>query len=99
MAGFPNETDIDLSDTFELIKKLSNDNQNVEPPFLNIYTPYPGTQLYNEALKCGFKEPNKLEGWSKFIWNKASADWLSEESKKYLQKKSKEHWDASKYLK
>jgi len=99
MIGFPKETDKDLADTFKLMKKLSKDNQNVEPPFLNIYTPYPGTQLYNEALRCGFKEPNKLEEWSKFIWNKASADWLSEESKKYLQEKSKEYWEASKYLK
>jgi hypothetical protein len=30
-----------------------------------IYAPYPGTPMYDEAVKLGFKAPASLEDWSK----------------------------------
>lgn len=69
IIGFPTETKFELEQTLALINKLQNDNPNVESPFVNIYTPYPGTPLYNLAKKEGFIPPSNLEGWSKIIWN------------------------------
>lgn len=34
---------------------------------ISIYTPYPGSDLYNLALKCGFKAPKSLIEWSNFM--------------------------------
>lgn len=99
MVGFPGETMDDIQKTFKLINKLRKDNQNAEPPFLNIYNPYPGTRLYDEALKCGFIEPKNLEGWSKLNWNKPCLTGLSTNITEFLEKKSEEYFKNSRYLK
>jgi anaerobic magnesium-protoporphyrin IX monomethyl ester cyclase len=99
MIGFPTETVEDMNKTFELIDELRKDNSNMEPPFLNIYTPYPGTPLYCNALKCGFPEPDSTEGWINCTWNKVSVDWLSPDLKEVLEELSRAHFGASNYLK
>jgi len=99
MVGFPGETMDDIQKTFKLINKLREDNQNAEPPFLNIYNPYPGTRLYDQALQCGFIEPKNLEGWSKLNWNKPCLTGLSTNITEFLEKKSAEYFKNSQYLK
>lgn len=64
MAGFPIETTDDLQLTFNLIDELVSIDPELEPG-ITIYTPYPGTPLYPEALSRGFKEPCSLEDWGK----------------------------------
>jgi len=34
---------------------------------ISIYTPYPGSDLYQLALKSGFKAPKSFSGWSNFM--------------------------------
>ena len=34
---------------------------------ISIYTPYPGSELYDRALQLGLKAPRSLVGWSKFM--------------------------------
>jgi radical SAM superfamily enzyme YgiQ (UPF0313 family) len=99
MVGFPGETMHDIQKTFELIRKLPNDNPNAEPPFLNVYNPYPGTKLYDQALQCGFIEPKNLEGWSKLNWNKPCLTGLSANITEFLEKKTLEYFKNSQYLK
>jgi radical SAM superfamily enzyme YgiQ (UPF0313 family) len=99
MVGFPGETMDDIQKTFELIKKVQKDNPNAEPPFLNVYNPYPGTRLYDQALQCGFIEPKNLEGWSKLNWNKPCLTGLSANITEFLEKKSAEYFKNSQYLK
>jgi len=74
IVGFPGETEKDITATLRLIDALRQGNPHMEPPFLNVYCPYPGTPLYAEAVKHGFKEPNDLMEWSHLNW---SATWLS----------------------
>ena len=69
IVGFPTESKSEIQETIRLIEKLSNDNPNMESPFVNIYTPYPGTTLYELAKKEGFHEPSDLEGWARIVWN------------------------------
>ena len=99
MVGFPGETMDDIQKTFKLINKLRKDNKNAEPPFLNIYNPYPGTRLYDQALRCGFIEPKNLEGWSKLNWNKPCLTGFSTNITEFLEKKSAEYFKNSQYLK
>lgn len=65
MMGFPGERSEDLHKTLQLVDQVAE----VQPEAaqrLRIYTPYPGTALYNQALEYGFKEPDRLEDWVNF---------------------------------
>lgn len=44
---------------------------------LFVYTPYPGTPLYQHSLKNGAKVPQSLDGWSEFSLNTAHIPWMS----------------------
>src|SRR5690606_16377797 len=68
IIGFPTETQKEIEATLKLIERLGNDNSNMVPPFLNIYTPYPGTPLYDLAVKCGLEIPKTTDEWCNFKW-------------------------------
>lgn len=64
MIGLPGETWEDVMRTWvlvRLIKKLCPIATFTE---LQLYRPYPGTELFNEALSLGFHEPQSLEAWA-----------------------------------
>ena len=56
--GFPDETRKSFVDTYELIMKLMPESLGI-----TIMTPYPGTQLYKDALEKGWIESNKWEDY------------------------------------
>lgn len=62
MFGFPGETLEDMILTKELILKLL-DYPNVSISGPKLYTPYPGTESYQEALKYGFVPPQSTVEW------------------------------------
>lgn len=45
---------------------------------LFIYTPYPGTLLYDYSLKNGVEAPGELDGWSEFSLNSTNIPWVGE---------------------
>ena len=59
LIGLPFETASDMRETIELVKRI-------KPDFTNVctYTPYPGSELYNECVKEGLIDDNI--DWSKF---------------------------------
>lgn len=59
MVNLPGETLEELRLTLGLVKDLKADALD-----FSIYTPYPGTELYEMALKHGFNPPQTLEGWA-----------------------------------
>lgn len=63
MSGFPTETMKDIRSTIRLSFDLMEENPHALISPICPYMPYPGTELYNEALKSGFKEKNSLEDW------------------------------------
>ena len=44
--------------------------------YLSVYTPYPGSALYENARRLGFKEPKSLEEWGDFTFDKAKGPWV-----------------------
>lgn len=64
MAGFPTETKDDFDQTLGLIDRLKKDNPRAVVWKLNTYTPYPGTPLFEVALREGFIPPETFEKWS-----------------------------------
>jgi radical SAM superfamily enzyme YgiQ (UPF0313 family) len=99
IIGFPSENIQEINETLKLIERLKHGNPNVEPPFLNIYNPYPGTPLYKIALDYGFNPPKDLEGWASFNWHTVSFDWHAPEVKEYIENLSREFYIKTPYPK
>jgi len=65
IVGFPGESWDEIINTvnfmFELTKQYP---ENPVGHLLGVYMPYPGSELYDLAIKLGFKPPKKTEDWS-----------------------------------
>lgn len=64
MYNVPGETVEDLERTFALAEWIHKTDARARIGFY-AYTPYPGTPLYDRALKNGFNPPSNLAGWAK----------------------------------
>ncbi len=73
MVGFPGETKKDVLETYKVMMELYLRNPGVKFLGPKIYTPFPGTPLYEKCVRSGFKPPQKTEDWVSF-------DWRTEES-------------------
>lgn len=78
----------ELKKTVLLINKIFKIN-----PLANIllffYTPYPGTPMYESAIKRGFQEPVNLEEWSQVDLSHKVTPWTSKKLQRrfyFLQK-------------
>lgn len=77
IVGFPGESKEEQEETFAFIKSLWQLDPRPETR-VHIYTPYPGTQLYEQAKALGFDPPKSLSGWSDFDYYKAQTPWTDE---------------------
>jgi anaerobic magnesium-protoporphyrin IX monomethyl ester cyclase len=85
MSGLPTETDEDMDMSFNLIDELAGLNPNIYFNGIVLYTPYPGTPLYETVINnFGYKIPDSLEKWADYrIYRDIGNTW---HSKKYLKK-------------
>ncbi|MFH1544808.1 MAG: radical SAM protein, partial [archaeon] len=66
-----------LNGLLDLIERLSEiDNRHYISIF--IYTPFPGSPLYDVCLQNGVSEPQSLEEWSKINLNETNLPWVSQ---------------------
>jgi len=63
MIGVPGESWTEMKKTFDVIDELEKMNVSVTPG-PSFYCPYPGTPLFEEAVKRGFKPPQTIRGWA-----------------------------------
>ncbi|MFC1851299.1 B12-binding domain-containing radical SAM protein [candidate division CSSED10-310 bacterium] len=82
MMGLPTETTADFAESVRLAIKLTTENPKAVKTF-NIYTPYPGTELYEMCVKLGLQAPARLEDWAHFNYRNIprEAHWLNPEMK------------------
>lgn len=67
LFGLPtDETKKDLYASFRLAAELKKLYPRILLP-MYFFDPYPGTPLYEDALKRGFKVPKSLEEWGRYI--------------------------------
>ncbi|OGW45684.1 MAG: hypothetical protein A2Y66_00875 [Nitrospirae bacterium RBG_13_41_22] len=81
MAGLPTETVKEVIDTVRMMKRLKRDNRKAVIHVINMYTPYPGTKLFDLAVKNGLKVPGSLEEWSRYHHLNNFASHLSEKDR------------------
>jgi len=62
MYNVPGETPEQLVQSCELAEWIHRADRRARIGFY-AYTPYPGTPLYNQALKAGFWPPSRLQDW------------------------------------
>lgn len=75
LASYPKKLKRELKALVEIIDKiLKIEKEHVY--YLLVYTPYPGSPLYEVSKLIGFKEPETLEGWIDFEHDKSNSPWI-----------------------
>jgi anaerobic magnesium-protoporphyrin IX monomethyl ester cyclase len=87
MAGFPSETREEFYETVDLMLQLTKENPFCSLTPLGIYTPYPGTELYENCKKSfGAIFPETLDGWADYQWQKNNNLFLDRSDSRLLTK-------------
>jgi hypothetical protein len=64
-----------MNRTLDFADEIRRRHPGAEVP-IQPYVPLPGTRLYEEALKLGFKPPTYLEGWKNFTNDEVRNPWI-----------------------
>ncbi len=86
LVGIPGETEADMAETASLMLRLGDENKKAMEG-IQIFIPYPGTELFDISIQNGFIAPQRLEEWIPFSWinRKPNYPWLSPETRKLVQ--------------
>lgn len=86
VIGFPTETLDETYQTLDLIDRINKINKKAES-FISVYTPYPGTSLYDLVVeKYGYKLPQTLEAWGGWLFSsEKNITWFTPEYSHFLQ--------------
>jgi anaerobic magnesium-protoporphyrin IX monomethyl ester cyclase len=69
MVGIPGESWSDVLQTLALMDELEEMGEGVAVIGPCIFTPYPGTPLFEAAIDHGFEPPASLEEWGSRLWD------------------------------
>ncbi|MCX7916158.1 MAG: B12-binding domain-containing radical SAM protein, partial [Verrucomicrobiae bacterium] len=75
MMALPGETPEQFEKSVRLAIRLTDENPRAVKTF-NIYTPYPGTELFQVAVQMGLQPPERLEDWAAFNFRNVYGDAL-----------------------
>lgn len=78
MVGVPGEKKEDIEETFKLIDIVKNEIPTSQL-LIFLYTPYPGTPLFDLSVEMGFKEPQFLEAWGEIYFDVPTVPWIDED--------------------
>lgn len=84
MAGFPTEKINDLYQTTDLIQQMKQADPQIRIPAWRVFTPYPGTDLYDLAIKQGWQPPKSLEEWAHYDFNTVKLPWVKGNIKRII---------------
>jgi anaerobic magnesium-protoporphyrin IX monomethyl ester cyclase len=68
MVGIPGESWSDVLQTLTFMDELEKMGDGIAVIGPCIFTPYPGTPLFDVAVEQGFEPPNSLEQWGIRLW-------------------------------
>ncbi len=85
IVGLPEEGFENTLRTLATIKEIKRIDPNFE---FNIffYTPYPGTALFDEIVRRGYRVPQSLDEWSNLDFVKYAGYWLDPSEQNYVQR-------------
>ena len=82
--GFPGETEKDRRLSVNMIMNICRRYPGAEF-WTNIFTPYPGAPVMQNAFELGIQVPSTLEGWVDFFPRYTTLPWLKGKEHKELQ--------------
>ena len=94
LTGTPRESNEDLLKTLKLMQTIKDvDKNNVcYVQSIQVFRPYPGCPLFDEAIEFGFEVPRTLEGWEKYCISDDTflpeefLPWLTPERRDFIKK-------------
>ena len=75
IVGFPNAPVDDFKANVDYVGKIMEYSRE-NKVLLYIYTPYPGTALFQKAIDAGLEVPKSFEGWSNYSLRQINTPWL-----------------------
>ncbi len=88
LCGFPGETDDSLAKTLDLMLELIRDNPFARVTPIHLYAPFPGTEMFDRAVKLGFSPPAKLQDWSGIDFHSVNTPWIDPANRRRLERMS-----------
>jgi len=85
MLGFTIETADDRQKTFEVMDKIRAIDKNIYITTTCIYTPYPGNDMFHDAVNAGFIPPKSLTEWGGFSFFECRLPWLNDRDTRQLE--------------
>lgn len=83
--GLPGEGPADLRDTIAMVDTIGKRNPEAAF-FTNIFSPYPGSPIFPEAVRLGVQEPRTLEEWAQFHPKIQKLPWLEGKAHSRIQR-------------
>lgn len=83
IAGFPQEPEGSLAETYRTVKALREIDWSFETP-IYFYAPYPGTELARRMPALGFETPQRLEGWREVDLDHSIGPWIPGPVRKWV---------------
>ena len=74
MVCLPTESGRDFNLTLDMLRRAKLQARSVRASIF-LYTPYPGTRLYERARNKGFIPPQQLSGWAHHTLRRFKAPW------------------------
>lgn len=78
IVGYPGFPEENIERTLEFGKQIASISHLHEVK-AHVYAPYPGTPLYQDAIRRGFVAPKTLEDWADYDYYEVQTPWLRSE--------------------
>ena len=85
MVGLPTENEADRRATWDLMDELVRIDPRILISQTCIYTPYPGSEMFQESIEAGFQPPDSLQAWARLTFVKCHLPWLSPGEQRMLE--------------
>jgi hypothetical protein len=84
VGGFPSETIQEVKATLRLMERLVRENPAAYCTPIQLFSPYPGTALFDHCLQTGMVMPSSLEQWAEWGWEIVNYSWLKPHENRLL---------------
>ena len=75
---FHQSLDMEYKQTISMIDKVIKTGVTCNIVGWFVYTPYPGTPLYDTSIQIGWKPPQTLEGWANLNLSEKNTSWITQ---------------------
>ena len=86
MAGFPFETVEQVRKTIRLMDHLLRENPQAVITNIVLYSPFPGTELFDACVKLGMEAPDHLEAWKEVRYDRINHKSFTKKDQQFLER-------------